>query len=269
VPFVDIGGLSLHCRFEPGKRSRAPALVFINSLGTDFRIWDAVSTMLGEDVSHLVYDKRGHGLSDTGPGGRSIDDHVNDLIGLVDHFGLEKIVPCGLSVGGQVALGCHARRPEAVAGLMLFDTAHKIGDDDSWNQRIATVERDGIGVIADGIMNVWFTPTFHRERAAELAGCRNMLVRQPVDGYVATCMAVRDADYTDAARHIDIPALCAVGEHDDSTSPALVKSLADLIPGARFEVIRDAAHIPCIERSEAVVALIRGFLASLPEGSRS
>jgi 3-oxoadipate enol-lactonase len=269
VPFVDIRGLSLHCRFQRAERSGAPTVVFINSLGTDFRIWDAVSAALDGEVPHLVYDKRGHGLSDTGRGGRSIDDHVDDLIGLVDHFELSKVVLCGLSVGGQVAQGFCARRPERVAGLMLLDTAHRIGTDESWNQRIATVGRDGIDAIADGIMQVWFTPAFHRERSAELAGCRNMLVRQPLDGYVATCMAVRDADYTDAARRIAVPTLCAVGEHDGSTPPALVKSLADLIPGARFEVIRNAAHIPCMEQPEAVVALIRDFVASLPGGCRS
>jgi 3-oxoadipate enol-lactonase len=266
VPFVEIDGLSLHCDFKPAGRSDAAAIVFINSLGTDFRIWEAVSAALDGDVPHLVYDKRGQGLSDTGAGGRSIDDHVDDLIGLTDHFGLGKVALCGLSVGGLIAQRFYARHPDAVAGMMLFDTAHRIGTEESWNQRIAKVERDGIGAIADGLMKVWFTPAFHHARAAELAGCRNMLSRQPADGYVALCMALRGADYTEAARRIAVPVLCAVGDQDGSTSPALVKSLADLIPGARFEVIRDAAHIPCIEQPEATAALIRDFLASLPGG---
>lgn len=268
MPFVDIDGLSLHCDFRPAGRSDAPTVVFINSLGTDFRIWDAVSAALQGEVPHLVYDKRGHGLSDTGPGGRSMDDHVDDLIGLTDHFGLGRTVLCGLSVGGLVAQRFYARHPAAVAGLMLFDTAHRIGTDESWNQRIAKVEHDGIGSIADGLMKVWFTPAFHREHGAELAGCRNMLSRQPVDGYAAICMALRDADYTEAAKRIAVPTLCAVGDQDGSTSPALVKSLAELVSGARFEVIRDAAHIVCIEQPEATVTLIRDFLASLPAGSR-
>lgn len=265
--FAEINGVSIHCEFKAAPSQ--PPVVFINSLGTDFRIWDAVSAALGGEVAHLLYDKRGHGLSDTWAGGGSIDGHVDDLIGLAEHFGLGRVVLCGLSVGGLVAQRFYARHPDAVAGLMLFDTAHRIGTAESWNQRIAKVERDGIGSIADGIMQVWFTPAFHRERAAELAGCRNMLARQPVDGYAALCRALRDADYTEAARRIAVPTLCAVGEHDGSTPPALVKSLADLVPGARFELIRDAAHIPCIEQPEATVALIRDFLASLPGEGRT
>ena len=93
-----------------------------------------------------------------------------------------------------------------------------------------------------------------------------MLTRQALPGYIGTCRAVRDADFTDSARRIAVPTLCIVGDQDGSTPPDLVRSLAGLIPGARIEVIRDAAHIPCIEQPEALVTLIRDFVASLPEG---
>ncbi|RWF34945.1 3-oxoadipate enol-lactonase [Mesorhizobium sp.] len=265
MPFVSIGGVALHHRHIEAAGSSRP-IIFINSLGTDFRIWDDVVARLAGEMPMLVYDKRGHGLSDIGSGVRSINDHVDDLLGLIDHFGFGKVVLYGLSVGGLIAQRLYNRHPKCVEALILSDTAHKIGTAESWNTRIATVERGGIEVIADGIMKVWFTPEFHAKRSAELAGCRNMLTRQALPGYIGTCMAVRDADLTDAARRIAAPTLCIVGDQDGSTPPDLVRSLAGLIPGARFEVIRDAAHIPCIEQPEALVTLIRDFVASLPEG---
>jgi 3-oxoadipate enol-lactonase len=166
----------------------------------------------------------------------------------------------------MIAQRLYTRHPKCVEALILSDTAHKIGTAESWNTRIATVERDGIEAIAEGIMKVWFTPEFHARRAADLAGCCNMLTRQALPGYIGTCMAVRDADFTDSARRIAVPTLCIVGDQDGSTPPDLVRSLAGLIPGARFEVIRNAAHIPCIEQPEALVTLIRDFVASLSEG---
>ncbi|MBZ9862509.1 3-oxoadipate enol-lactonase [Mesorhizobium sp. CA12] len=264
MPFVSIGGVTLHHRYIEATGTSRP-IIFINSLGTDFRIWDGVVARLAGEIPMLVYDKRGHGLSDIGGGVRSIDDHVDDLLGLIDHFGFGKVVLCGLSVGGLIAQRLYTRHPKCVEALILSDTAHKIGTDESWNTRIATVERDGIEAIADGVLKVWFTPDFHAARAAELAGCRNMLTRQALPGYIGTCAAVRDADLTDAARRITAPTLCIVGDQDGSTPPDLVRSLADLIPGARFEMIRDAAHIPCIEQPDALVTLIRDFAASLPE----
>jgi len=263
VPFVNIGGITLHHRHIKAIRSARP-IVFINSLGTDFRIWDAVSSELSGEMPMLVYDKRGHGLSDIG-GIRSLDDHVDDLSGLIDHFGLTNVVLCGLSVGGLVAQGFCARRPEIVDGLILCDTAHKIGTADSWNTRIATVESKGIQAIADAVLKTWFTPAFHSARVAELDGYWNMLTRQALVGYVGTCAAVRDADFTEVAQRIRVPTLCIVGDQDGSTGPDLVRWLADLIPGARFEIIRDAGHIPCVEQPEALTALIRDFVASLPD----
>ncbi|TPJ19403.1 3-oxoadipate enol-lactonase [Mesorhizobium sp. B2-7-2] len=265
MPFVSIGGVTLHHRYIEATGISRP-IIFINSLGTDFRIWDDVVARLEGEMPMLVYDKRGHGLSDIGNGVHSIDDHVDDLLGLIDHFGFDKVVLFGLSVGGLIAQRLYTRHPKCVEVLILSDTAHKIGTAESWNTRIATVERDGIEAIADGVLQVWFTPDFHARRAAELAGCRNMLIRQALPGYIGTCAAVRDADLTDAARRIAAPTLCIVGDQDGSTPPDLVRSLADLIPGARFEVIRNAGHIPCIEQPEALVTLIRDFVASLPGG---
>ena len=267
MPFVTIGGITLHHRRIEANGSARP-VVFINSLGTDFRIWDQVLSILGGEMPLLVYDKRGHGLSDIGDI-RSIDDHVDDLCALIDHFGLGKVVLCGLSVGGMIAQGFCVRRPEMVEGLILCDTAHKIGTTDSWNTRIATVESKGIQAIADGVLKVWFTPAFHSARLAELDGYWNMMTRQALAGYIGTCAAVRDADFTDAARRIAVPTLCIAGDQDGSTPPDLVRSLAALIPGARFEIIRDAGHIPCVEQPEALVALIRNFIASLAPGAET
>ncbi|TGQ37363.1 3-oxoadipate enol-lactonase [Mesorhizobium sp. M00.F.Ca.ET.216.01.1.1] len=267
MPFVNIGGGTLHHRYRPAKGDAHP-IVFINSLGTDFRIWEAVLSALGGEMPMLVYDKRGHGLSDIGSGIRSIDDHVDDLLGLIDHFGFGTVVVCGLSVGGLIAQGLYARRPETIEALILCDTAHKIGTTESWNTRIATVEGKGIEAVVEGVLEMWFTPAFHSARSAELAGCRNMLTRQALAGYIGTCAAVRDADFADVARRIAVPTLCIVGDQDGSTPPELVRSLAELIPDARFEIIRGAGHIPCVEQAEALATLIRDFVASLPNGSK-
>ncbi|KQZ82923.1 3-oxoadipate enol-lactonase [Mesorhizobium sp. Root157] len=264
MQFIDIGGTTLHFSHRPSKASRH--VVFINSLGTDFRIWTDVVERLAGNVSTLAYDKRGHGLSDIGVSPYSIEDHVDDLVGLIDRLGIRQVVLCGLSVGGLVALGFYKRRPEMVDGILLCDTAHKIGTAEGWNARIATVEKSGMEAITDGILKVWFTPAFHTQRKAELAGYRNMLARQAVAGYAGTCAALRDADYTQTARSLSVPALCLAGDQDGSTPPDLVRSMADLIPGSRFEVVANAGHIPCVEQPEALTGLIRTFLSDISSG---
>jgi 3-oxoadipate enol-lactonase len=255
--FATLGGVTLHYQLLGGDR---PLLVFINSLGTDFRIWRRVAGEFADRFSVLCYDKRGHGLSDVGTPPYKMSDHVDDLCALIDHVGAKEVVACGLSVGGLIAQGLFSRRPDMVRALVLCDTAHRIGTDQSWNERIATVEGSGISAVADGILETWFSPSFRRRRQAELAGWRNMMTRQPTNGYAGTCAAIRDTDHTEAVQRISVPTLCLAGDHDGSTPPALVKSMADLIPGAEFRVIEGAGHIPCVEKPDELVLLMGEFL---------
>jgi 3-oxoadipate enol-lactonase len=260
MAFADINGIVLHYEYLTEFEDE-PVLVLVNSLGTDFRIWLPLIDELTENWSILVYDKRGHGLSGTGRTPYSMEDHARDLIGLAEHVGIKKAVFCGISVGGLVVQNLYKLKPALVEKLVLCDTAAKVGTTDSWNTRMATVEDKGIEAIADGVMKVWFTPDFHARRAADLAGYRNMLVRHPVDGYNATCVALRDADLTGDAAKIKVPTLVVVGDQDGSTPPDLVKATADRIPGAKFEIIKGCGHLPCIEQPERLAELLAEFIS--------
>jgi 3-oxoadipate enol-lactonase len=251
---VSVNGVALHFA-DRGPRDR-PALVFANSLGTDLRIWDGVIARLGPGFRTLCYDKRGHGLSDIGRTPYAIETHVADLIGLLDARGVTGAIICGLSVGGQIALGLAARRPDLVRALVLSDTAHRIGPPETWDARIGAVELGGIVSIADAVMERWFTEAYRQAQPVALAIWRNMLVRTPATGYSGTCAALRDADLTAAARGIRVPTLCLCGDQDAATPPDLVQSLAALVPGARFSAVADAGHLPGIEQPQRVADLI-------------
>ena len=140
---------------------------------------------------------------------------------------------------------------------MLCDTAAKIGTDESWDQRIAEVERGGIESIANSVLERWFTAEFRARRSAELAGMRAMLTRTPKQGYLAACGALKRADLRPYAGRIQAPTLCLVGDEDGSTPVALVKETAALIPASRFEVIEGAGHLPNVEKPEARGAIGR------------
>ncbi len=262
--FLSVGGVAIHHRVI-GDPTRQPSLVFANSLGTDFRIWHAVASAFAEDFALILFDKRGHGLSDVADTPYAMDDHVDDLEGLLASLGISRAVICGISVGGLIAQGLYARRPDLVRALILCDTGHRIGDAASWNTRIEAVSQRGIASIADQILERWFSAHFRANRTTNLAGYRNMLTRTPVAGYVGTCAAIRDVDFTGQAPAIAVPSLCMVGEEDGATTPDLVCQLAGLIPGARYEVIAGAGHLPCIEQPRAVIDLMRDFLSALPK----
>lgn len=259
MQFADINGITLHYQVI-GAPAGKPVLVFANSLGTDFRIWRDVIVKLVGECAIVTYDKRGHGLSDTGKAPYSMDDHVDDLAGLLDMLKVRGAIICGLSVGGMIAQGLYHKRRDLVSALILCDTADKVGTTDSWNARIAAVEADGIASLSGTILKMWFTEDFHTSRTAELAGYRNMLERTTVAGYTGTCAVLRDTDFTAKSPGIAVPTLCIVGDKDGSTPPELVLAMAKRIPAARYEVIKDAGHIPCVEQPDVLVTIIKSFV---------
>lgn len=240
--------------------SGAPALVFANSLGTDLRVWDPLLPHLPAGGRWLRHDQRGHGLSDCPRGPWSIEALADDLEALLEEREVEQAVLVGLSVGGMVAQVLAVRRPERVRALVLCDTAHRIGNHQMWQQRIEALEAGGLGSLSEAILERWFAPPFHAERPGELAIWRNMLTRTPLEGYIATCEAIRDADLTEQARRLRMPVLCLVGARDGATPPALVRELASLLPDARFAEIPEAGHLPPVEAPALVGRLIADFL---------
>lgn len=261
---TNVNGADLY--FRLAGRSTGNTLVFVNSLGTDWRVWESVAVRFGEQFRLLQYDKRGHGLSDVPSGELSIEEHAGDLAALLNELDISRAVVCGLSVGGMIALSLAVEYPHLVRGLVLADTAHRIGTSDSWNERIEAVREHGMEAVADGVLERWFTAAFRSHRPAETALWRNMLVRTPVDGYAASCAALRDADLTTAAQSLAAPALCLCGSEDLSTPPALVRELSGLIPGSRFHEIPGAAHIPTVETPGTVADLVGAHIKELGFG---
>jgi 3-oxoadipate enol-lactonase len=257
MPFGRFNDLVLH--YEDEGPAGAPAVVFANSLGTDLRIWDRVALVLGAGLRLVRYDLRGHGLSEAPTAPYTLDDHVGDLAALMDARGVKNTLIVGLSVGGMIAMALAERRPDLVRALVLSDTAHKIGTREMWEARISAVRHSGMAAIADQMMQRWFAAEFRASRPADLIGYRNMLIRMPVEGYAGTCASIRDADLTDAASRLALPVLCLVGTEDQATPPDLVRSLAALLPGASFDIIPEAGHLPCVEQPDIMAKHIAAF----------
>ncbi|MBO6917554.1 MAG: 3-oxoadipate enol-lactonase [Rhizobiaceae bacterium] len=259
--FATINDVNLHYQVIGAPESK-PTIVFANSLGTDFRIWRDVIVRLVGDYSIVTYDKRGHGLSDLGDS-QTMTNHLEDLAGLMDHLGIQSAIICGVSVGGLIAQGLHATRPDLVGALILCNTGTKIGTDELWNMRIEMVETKGISEIADGVLARWFTKGYRDDNPADVAGYANMLTRTPAKGYTGTSAAIRDTDFTEQAAEIKVPTICIAGDQDGATPPELVKAMAKTIPNAFYEEIKDCGHIPSIECGQYLTDVMTAFMAKL------
>jgi len=257
MPFVEVDGVIHHCVVEG--RSKGPTLVFSNSLGSDLRIWDRVIPYFVNHFTVIRYDKRGHGLSDVPAAPYVIDDYVRDLAGLLDKLGVNDAVICGLSIGGMIAQAFAAAHPDRVRALVLCDTGMTIGTPALWDERIATVRSGGLSRLVAPSMERWFTQTFRDQQTVQVRGYANMLLRTSVEGYIGACCAIRGADLSGTTPSIRKPTLVLCGDQDIATPPDLGQALARAIPGGKFHLIKDAAHLVCIEQPDLLARIVMQF----------
>ena len=261
MPFIRPNDLTVHYDFA-GPHD-APVVVLANSLATNVHMWDEQINALTRKHRVLRYDMRGHGLTDTTPGddpsAASIERLADDAIALADALGVDRFDMVGLSIGGMVAQRVAARYPERVGSLVLCATGNRLGTLAVWNERLATVEREGLEAIVDSTMGRWFTEQTHADRPDLVRGFANMVLRTPVAGYVACGRAVRDADLRADDGLIRARTLIVAGTHDPTASPTVGAEMRDAIAGAQLEVMH-AAHILNAEQPVAFNDLLLRFL---------
>ena len=167
----------------------------------------------------------------------------------------------GLSIGGLIAQGLAAKRLDLVRAAVLSNTGFKIGTREMWDDRIAMLRDGGLASMADAIMERWFAPAFRASDAVR--PWRRMVETCPEEGYAGCSAAIAGADFYTTTAALRLPALVIAGDRDGATPPDMVRDLADLIPGARFELMRGVGHLPCAEMPAEYAALLIGFLKDI------
>jgi pimeloyl-ACP methyl ester carboxylesterase len=117
---VTVKDVSLAVAEWPGP-TKGPAVVCIHGLTANHTCWASVGDLLSPAHRLIAYDLRGRGESDKPERGYSLALHGEDLLGLLDHFGLGKAVLIGHSLGAHIAVRFAATHPERVAKLVLVD----------------------------------------------------------------------------------------------------------------------------------------------------
>jgi len=257
MPFAETNGAQVH--YDLSGPASAPVLVFSNSLGTNLTMWTPQIEVLGERYRILRYDTRGHGQSAVTPGPYRISQLADDVLGLLDRFGIGKVSFCGLSMGGMIGMTLALRVPERIGKVILCCTAVKLGSGETWNARIASVQKGGMAAVTDDVLERWYTPTFRAAAPEQIQETKQMLLTTPPEGYVANCEAIRDEDLRERIAGIQIPTLILMGKYDPVVPLADGRLMAERIRGAKY-VELPAAHLANIEASGAFTKELATFL---------
>ena len=238
----------------------APALVLSHALGTDMSIWDDLIPLL-PGLRILTYDHRGHGGSDVPKGPYAMGAMIRDVERLMEHFALKDAVFVGVSLGGLVAQGLAIKRLDLVRALVLSNTAARIGALSLWQARAEEVRATGLAAYAPGALQRQLGPKWRDHPARETL--ERILTRTDPQGWCAAAAAIAGADFTLTTPTLRLPTLVIAGPNDGTTPPDLVRETAEMIPGARFTLMRGTGHLPMVENPVAYAETLLTFLQEI------
>lgn len=258
MPFATSSGARIYWRLE-GSEDK-PALILLNSIGTDMSLWDAAMPALLASFRTLRIDTRGHGASDAPEGDYTLPLLADDVTAAMAAASIERAAIAGVSLGGMVAMELALRHPEQVSAISVICTSATM-DKDVWRDRIAQVRAGGMAAIADAAIQRFLSPAFATGQPATVASLKRNLVAQAAQGYAGAGAAIRDMELIGRIGTIACPVLVVTGERDVSTPLAgHGESLLAAMPDANHAHL-DCAHLAPVEAPAALAGTLRAFLA--------
>jgi pimeloyl-ACP methyl ester carboxylesterase/DNA-binding CsgD family transcriptional regulator len=214
-------------------------------------VWAHWLRELSREHTYIRYDQRGCGLSDWSPPSTSFEAWVSDLEAVVDCLGLQRFALLGMSQGGAIAVAYAARHPEKVSHLVLYG-AYARG---MLRREITPQQRHEAAVLLDLIRIGWgrdnpafrqvFTTLFIPGGTSEQHQWFNDLERMSAspENAAAIVEILYQLDVTSLAEVVRVPTLVFHGRDDARVPFNEGRTLASIIPGARFIPLESRNHV--------------------------
>jgi len=168
-----------------------------------------------------------------------------------------------VSIGGMVGMWLGANVPDRIGSLVLICTSAYAPPASRWLDRAAAVRSAGTtDPIADAVVSGWFTPAYAQAHPDAVARHRAMIVATDPEGYSGCCEALSTMDLRADLARITAPTLVIGARQDLALPNEHQRLIADSVPGARLELIDDAAHIANAQQPETVNRLIEEHLSA-------
>jgi len=258
-------------RVAYGDEGTGDPLVLIHGHPFDRSMWRPQVEHFREAGWRIVVpDLRGYGQSTVVPGTTAFETFARDIIGLLDHLGLDRVALGGLSMGGQIVMELYRLFPHRVRALLLADTFAAAETEAGKTTRRAAADRllrEGMDPYAAEVLAKMVTPRNIQALPAVAAHVLTMMRATPPEGAAAALRGRAERpDYVEMLPRVMVPTLVVVGSEDEFTPVADAQLIADRIPNATLAVIDGAGHMPNLERPTQFNTALAHFLDALPTG---
>ena len=246
-------------------------VLFFHGFPFDHTMWLEAAKHLPQNRRLIFPDLRGFGntqlqvLAVT-----SMFRFAQDAADIIDNLDARasneasKVVVCGLSMGGYIAMHFvrhfGERFGNRLAGLILCDTKSQADSEtmaQNRRQRADALPKAGLGALADAMIpNLFATQTGKDIRE----NVRQMILRQPLPGVAAADRGMAERpDATSWLTDFSLPTLVICGKQDNITPVDEMRCMSDRMPDSRFVVVPNAGHLSPIESPKEFSAVVKTF----------
>lgn len=269
--FVEINGINVHYKMM-GKGDLT--FILLHGFGASLFSWHAVMEPLSHYGRVIAYDRPAFGLTErplkwTGQDPYGPEANVALLLGLMDHFGIQKALLVGNSAGGTLSMQFAYQYPQRVKALILVDPALNANDGTAWlrllgktpqMQRIGPLfmrsfQKSGLNLIR----TAWHDPS--KITQATLDGYTRPLKADNWDQALWDfTMASHDTEVLGHLSELQVPCLVITGADDRIVPTAASVKLGRKLTGATVIVIPEAGHVPQEEQPDYFMMVINEFV---------
>ena len=274
--FIEINELTVHVKTNGHGE---PVFVLLHGFGASLFSWHAVMEPFSQYGTVIAYDRPAFGLTErpmtwTGENPYSPQASVDLLLGLLDHFNIQKAILVGNSAGGMVSMQFTLQHPDRVQALILVDPAvYEGGGGPSWLRPfyntlqmnhlgpliVRSIQSSGINLIK----MAWYDPS--KITPETMAGYTKPLRADNWDRALWYFTAAsQPAGLPEHLSEFTLPVLVITGDTDKIVPTANSVRLAGALPNARLVIIPQAGHVPHEEQPALFMQAVGEFLNSLP-----
>ncbi|WP_199241675.1 alpha/beta fold hydrolase [Desulfosporosinus sp. Sb-LF] len=208
----------------------------------------------------IALDSRGHGKSDK-PLQYTLDDHVKDVISLLDHLKIERASILGVSMGSYIAQGVAVTHPERVDKLILV-VPKSNGKTTSMKELLARHKDELKGLGGEEQMQFLSKHIYHnfsaiQKRITEIGQYETILTSEQQE---AASKALEAFDFRQQLPYVIAETLVISGKYDGLNPPERGREIAILLPHASFVEFENSGHIPPAEEPERFLKVVTDFL---------
>jgi 3-oxoadipate enol-lactonase len=226
-----------------------PDVLLIGGLGDTVESWQFQLDGLADRYRLTAFDNRGAGRTAMPEGPVSVEAMADDAAGVLQALDIPSAHVAGFSGGSKIAQELALRHAELVRSLVLQSTWSvpdpyllSWGNFVRWLLEVAPSER----AFLEAFFLWFYTPRAHNDGtvAQFIEEVLAFPHKQATEDVQRLLDAWLEHDTTDRLPQIAAPTLVLAGGRDMTTRPELCRAVAELIPGAQFEVLEEEAHQP-------------------------